>query len=186
MRAIRIELLIATLALLASAAASIATVVQTRVVGNQLSASVWPYVSLNATLGRDDVRLDAVNDGLGPALVRSVTLRLDGRRQQNWRGAFAALARDVRASHPQHAVKASAEEVGGIGPTSVIRAGESFQLIHVHAALANQVGTPDGLRFQVTMCYCSLLGQCWIAVEDSRTQPAAVSSCGPALAELDY
>jgi len=79
-RTIRIELVIATLALLASAAASIASIVQTRTIGRELSASVWPYLAVDTTFSARSIQVAIDNDGLGPAVVRTVHLSSMGAR----------------------------------------------------------------------------------------------------------
>ena len=78
MKTIRADLLIATLALLASSGATLSSVYQTHVIANQLSASVWPYLEAVYSLSTTTANLEVANDGLGPALVRSASLAVDG------------------------------------------------------------------------------------------------------------
>jgi hypothetical protein len=82
-KAIRIELLIATLALLASAAASIATVIQTSVVGRQLSASVWPYLTIENTSSATEGSIALVNERLGPAIIQDACVAVGGKRSRS-------------------------------------------------------------------------------------------------------
>ena len=90
---VRAELVIATLALVASACASIAAILQTRksaietqatleqtkIVSKQLGSSLWPYLSFAHSLSPTSVKIGFTNDGLGPALIRSFTIVLDDR-----------------------------------------------------------------------------------------------------------
>jgi hypothetical protein len=168
LKAIRIELLIATLALLASAAASIATVVQTRVVGQEMSASVWPYLTIEDTLSNDDYKLEVINQGLGPAIVQSADLSIDGKPQANWRAAL----RTIAAKDRHHIFNG---------------AGESTQIIAVHkpglgdAVRAGYLPKPD-----LAVCYCSILQQCWRVDTLQLEQPRAVRDCGTDHAMLQY
>src|SRR5579864_7614293 len=82
----RFDLFIALCALLISSVAAAASVYQTRVIGEQtsiisrqLSASTWPYLSFVSSYSRKYVELDLRNDGLGPAIIRAVTITTDGK-----------------------------------------------------------------------------------------------------------
>ena len=185
MKAIRIELLIATLALLASAAASIATVVQTRVVGQEMSASVWPYLTIEDMLSNDDYKLEVINQGLGPAIVQSADLSIDGKPQANWRAALRTIAAKDR--HHIFNGRGFPLTQSDFGATSVVRAGESTQIIAVHkpglgdAVRAGYLPKPD-----LAVCYCSILQQCWRVDTLQLEQPRAVRDCGTAHAMLQY
>jgi hypothetical protein len=71
---LRIDLLIAICALLISALTAAASLYQTRVIANQLSSSVWPYLGIAMSREPDTGHLSfaIANDGLGPAIVRTV------------------------------------------------------------------------------------------------------------------
>jgi hypothetical protein len=56
--------------------------VATRVIAQQLSAQVWPYVTFTGTTEPERLELDVANDGLGPAVVKSFVLRVDGKPQR--------------------------------------------------------------------------------------------------------
>jgi len=181
-REIRLELVIATLALCASAAASIATVVQTSVVGNQLSASVWPYVSIANTYSPGSLGLGLDNDGLGPALVRNVTLTIDGKPLTSWRRAIAVLVLPKQTKRARAGVDES-----DVGPGSVIRPGASLSLIRVQSPLIDSALTATlARRVELTVCYCSILQQCWTVNESRTGQPQAVHDCGPPGPPITY
>ena len=172
MRGIRLELLIATLALLASAAASIATVVQTGAVERQLSASTWPYVTISTTVSPRDVKLDVINEGLGPALIRNATLTFDGKRYVRWRDVLHAMARKT------HSKQHVGLEVYDFGNGSVVRSGETSRIIGVHGPLALRFATATAPLTNVALCYCSILQQCWTTDARSPDPPAPVPDCG--------
>ena len=176
MKALRIELLIATLALLASAAASIATVVQTNVVAKQLSASVWPYLTIEPTFSPDEVSLAVIDDGLGPALIRDVVLTIDGKPQVRWRDALRAIARKSPTLRKDGTPMRLREHDFGSG--SVIRPGESATIIDVRGPLVKDLKIASATSIDMTICYCSILQQCWIVEQVSQDQPKPVADCG--------
>jgi hypothetical protein len=174
MKAIRIELLIATLALLASAAASIATVVQTSVVGRQLSASVWPYLTVENTVSPAEGSIAVINEGLGPAIVEDATLTVGGKRYTGWNPALRAL---FAAVHPGISRLRYSGTEYGFGYGSVVRAGESVRLIDIRSSVLFSRPIPDSARPVLAICYCSILQQCWITDEASTGQPRSVRAC---------
>jgi hypothetical protein len=185
-REIRVELIIATLALVASAAASIATVVQTRVVGNQLSASVWPYLSFSTTVSPGRIGVSVDNDGLGPALVRSVRLTVDGTQMTSWHRVFGLLAKGMPRPRDGPHVRATIDE-SDISFGSVIRPGTSYSIIQVGNDLIDRAFAAEvQRRIDMQICYCSILGQCWIADLIAQDQPKPVNDCGPKGPGLTY
>ncbi len=174
MKAIRIELLIATLALLASAAASIATVVQTSVVGRQLSASVWPYLTIENTTSATEGSVAIVNQGLGPAIIQDASLTVGGKRYTHWGGAIRAIfaSVDPRISRPTYS---GTEYTFGYG--SVVRAGESARIIDVRSNVLFAKPLPVSASPLLSICYCSILQQCWIVDEVSTGQPRSIREC---------
>src|SRR5579863_5932096 len=90
---VRLELLIALCALLLSGIASVASVYQAHVIAQQFgateqqfSATVWPYVTLTTNSTPTTIQASINNDGLGPAIIRSVSIHWDGTRTfASWR-----------------------------------------------------------------------------------------------------
>jgi hypothetical protein len=182
LKTIRIELLIATLALLASAAASIATVIQTRQVADQWSASVWPYLTIENTLSDNSFRIDVINEGLGPAIVQSAALFVDGKRQADWRDAFRAIVEKDR----RHVKEPSSVSEHDFGSTSVVRAGESVQIIAVATDVGRDFRTGNLPVPDLSVCYCSILQQCWTVDSVPPQQPKSVHDCGDEHATVEF
>jgi hypothetical protein len=174
MKAIRIELLIATLALLASAAASIATVIQTSVVGRQLSASVWPYLTIENTVSPTEGSIAVINEGLGPAIVEDASLSVGGKRYTRWNAALRALFAAVEPGISR--LHYSGTEYG-FGYGRVVRAAESVRIIDIRSSALFSKPIPDAVRPLLSICYCSILQQCWITDEASTGQPRSVRAC---------
>lgn len=154
------------------------SVVQTRVFANQLSATVWPYLSFSVYEGDTTFRYTLDNDGLGPAILRSATLELDGKRYGSFRSFGYAL---MGGSAPHKSVLRSSSLSSG----QVIRPGISSQVLGYEGPRGREYADAARKRAKVTVCYCSLLEQCWTltSLEASRG-PAQVAHC-PADASID-
>jgi hypothetical protein len=180
---LRAELIIAALALVASACASIAAIVQTResdvqtraaidqarVVAKQLDASLWPYLTIDQSFSPKAVRVSLTDQGLGPALIRTLTISIDGRRKVRLRDVLDFLdspraSRNIRESD--------------FGPGSVLRPSQTFETFGIYdAALANAGALQSAMRHvTLSVCYCSLLDNCW-SLRSTDTQPQAVRNC---------
>ena len=175
-RLFRVDLIIATLALLASACASIATVVQTRTIANQLSASVWPYLTFSISVGPHALSADIRNEGLGPALVRTFAVTLDRHEQSRLRDVIRQVDRNESRT-------ATTSDFGG---GSVIRPSETFTVFRVEDSHLDAARAQALLRrADAAICYCSLLGNCW-SLDTRATEPQAVQQCGRPTPRLSY
>jgi hypothetical protein len=178
-RGIRTDLVIAVCALLVSALATGASWWQSRVVAQQLSSQVWPYLTFSSTYDPQHVALDLQNDGLGPAIVRSAVLSVDGKPYANPLRAFSRVFK-----RPAH--RRFAAGISGLTPGSVIRASGNVQLFHVEGAwAARQFAAASAAgRVDFRVCYCSLLGNCWtVSVKQQAGDPQPVRSCPSAGAD---
>lgn len=172
-RRLRIDLLIALFAVAISAIAAAAAAYQTYVVNKQFSATVWPYLAFDTVYDVDHLTFAIENDGLGPAIVRSASLQIDGRSSGKWDDVIKRLP--VR--HGAH--------VGGslvsISNGEVIRAGDTKTVLDLHGPLPPSPvlsAFEQRHRISINLCYCSLLEQCWTVhflTKDSN--PHAVSGC---------
>jgi hypothetical protein len=170
-RGIRIDLIIAVCALLMSSLATGASWWQSRVVAQQLSAQVWPYLSIGTTYDPGYVAFDITNDGLGPAIVRSAVLTVNGQPYADPGKAF----RVVFKGH--HKGKVSAH-IRSLSPGTVIRGSSTVRVWQIDAAWATQDYIPVAGRIDFHICYCSLLGNCWlISALDASQDPHPVGTC---------
>ncbi|MBV8637273.1 MAG: hypothetical protein JO322_04255 [Candidatus Eremiobacteraeota bacterium] len=153
-RLLRFETLIAICALLISAITGAAVVYQTHIIQSEYAATIWPYLSVDTFVtNQRRVDIKMTNDGLGPALIRSAQLVIDGKRARSWEDLESIVRRDARGR--------VAFGSSSINASTTIRPGESHQLIS--ANLAPDV-SPDILarhRVVLTFCYCSLNDSCW-------------------------
>ena len=177
-RGIRLDLVIAVCALLVSAAATGASWWQSRVIADQLSAQVWPYLSIQTTYNPDGVALDVLNDGLGPAIVRSAVLTIDGKPVSN-------PADAVRLIFTNRKGRRMGSQLSDIGPGVVIRASATQRVFRLIAPWAVPQFAAASKRVDFSVCYCSLLGNCWQVAMSQTGDPVPVRTC-PAVGAAQY
>jgi hypothetical protein len=174
-RGIRTDLVIAVCALLVSALATAASWWQSHVVAEQLSSQVWPYLTFSTTYDPQYVSFEVDNDGLGPAIIRSAVLTIDGKPYADPVAAFRRVF--TRPKHGHFGARLS-----GISPGSVIRAGGATRLFRLDGdwAVRQFAAATKAGRFDFRVCYCSLLGNCWLVSAKQQTEdPQAVRVCPP-------
>lgn len=161
-----VGLLIAVLALSAALTESAA-------VRRQTAAAVWPFIQVTVTdfdTGDDaEFMLSFTNSGVGPALVRSVRVAIDGEPMQDWSQAVAKLGGTLNAQVGRNAIS-----------NRVLSPGQTVDLITIaDADLARNfqavVQHPDTA---ITYCYCSIFDECWLANSQSQAlDPQQVEMC---------
>lgn len=163
-KAFRLDFFIAIVALLISALTAGALIYQTRVIADQYAATIWPYLSVDGTFSLNGGSLDLENDGLGPALIESAQLSVDGKVVPTWNNYLQALLSEPEIGEAVlHTLKTQTGIMssGSIGPSSTIRPGERKMLVsisydeHVAPTVLNRH------KIALDFCYCSLNRSCW-------------------------
>jgi hypothetical protein len=165
MRAWKLDLWIALGALLVSALTASAAIYQSKVFSDQLSATVWPYISYVTTVSSNSsFELKIENDGAGPAIIRGAELLIDGK-------AASGTQQIVGALHYRPSL-GSSSTTGDVSPGEVIRSGDSKTILRVRdpafAKLISQINSRVTLRIY----YCSILNRCWVAKTHSGSNDA--------------
>lgn len=115
----------------------------------QVRAQVWPYLMwANSDNGMDYLW---INKGVGPAIIKSAVVLVDGKPQRDWPTVMHSLQVDPH----------------GYGQSTfnhnVISAGETLEWVkfqdHDHFKAFRDAARKH-LNFKV--CYCSTLGDCWV------------------------
>ncbi len=164
-KAFRLDFFIAIAALLISALTAGALVYQTRVIADQYAATIWPYLSVTGTFGPNGGTLDLENDGLGPALIESAQLSVDGKVVPTWNDFLQVLVYEPEiGAAVAHAAKTNKLVIssGSIGPSSTIRPGESRQLLSISYDLYVHPSVLSRHTIALDFCYCSLNRSCWM------------------------
>ncbi|HEY1427988.1 MAG TPA: hypothetical protein VGF18_00315 [Candidatus Tumulicola sp.] len=185
----RFDLYIAAAALIFSGLAAGAAAYQTYVIRQQFSATVWPYLVFITSKGGDRwFELDVSNVGIGPALIRDATVTRDGKVipesvLPNAMTAFGTAlnperqqaADEERRTHSHEALDMTSSS---ISRGDVIPAGNKLQLLRIAGSPFTRRVIAEGRRVDLSICYCSLLGNCWTRrLWDPSSEPHAIRSC---------
>jgi hypothetical protein len=117
-------------------------------------AEVWPNLEVEVFAGNDGAKIQAENTGLGPAVVQSIAVSVDGHPQHSWPGVLAALTGDSVAVYDNHTVYRHSIRPGdrvslfGLAPQSM------------PASFWNQMK-----RVVIAICYRSVFDQRWLVVD---------------------
>jgi hypothetical protein len=163
-------LLVSTLAAVSSIATAIIMMRQTSVIARQLSSTVWPYVAIGADLQNTRAAFRADNDGLGPAIVHAVVVRIDGKPQRHFSDAIVRLLEMLSRSQP------SRHAGWQFSNADVLRPGQIVTLMEIDSPSAATLIAQQFNHLDIEMCYCSLLDQCWVTGSQVTTS-RAVTSC---------
>src|SRR5580698_846809 len=180
----RADIYIAAVALIFSAFASAAAAYQGYVIRQQFSATVWPYLTfVSSTSGNKSIELDLDNVGIGPALIRTAVVSRDGKpviegigpTSMTALGDAIAFERSEADKDERHAHVNVHNDVTSSSITrgDVIPAGSKVELMRVSGTYLARHVIADAHRIDVSLCYCSLLGDCWTkrlwgAADDAR------------------
>lgn len=161
----RLETAIATgIGLLALAVSAYTAYVQRE----QVRAQVWPILEVSSG-NEPEVRLWIANKGVGPALIRSARVTLDGKPVRNWHEMLTAL-------YGKGQFNFSQDQIGG----RVLSAGEGVPVFVPKGDIAPRFDK-DRFRVGMEICYCSTLGDCWRIAKEAHEPPRTqdVHRCPP-------
>lgn len=183
------ETVIAILALLTSACASVAalfqsreavvqtraTIAQTQTVASQLGASVWPYLTVDDVFSPRHLGVSITNQGLGPALIRTFSVAFDRRALTHFQNVIDLF-------DPKRRGRSVGEN--DIGGGSVIRPSQSYMIFSIDDAKLDEIRAQATIHhLRIDICYCSLLAECW-TLDSNATEPKMVKSCGTPTARI--
>jgi hypothetical protein len=130
--------------------------------------SVWPRITQsNSYVADQPYNRTVANVGIGPAIIRSVEIRVDGNICRSWDDVAAALAKrkipNIYSWMHNGAVVLPGKEV----PVLKIAAGDDARAFWE---------ATQGDRLSIRICYSSLYGESWMS-DSARQEPARVSQC---------
>jgi hypothetical protein len=142
-----------------------------------VQANSLPYVELAFGSVGTDLKprrsLMAVNNGVGPADVRSVSVTVDGRPVANMKELIKACC-----SGPGDTQIASATLLN-----RMVQAGQTLEYVMAFGLAAN---SPAGKalikasatdRIVTSICYCSVFEECWVNSSSRGSRPKRVAAC---------
>lgn len=176
---LRIDTLVAFCALLVSMITAAVLSYQTHVVEEQYAAAIWPYLSVDTTNGEREVKISLTNNGLGPALIGSAQLFIDGRAAPAWTTLIDELKQDP--AFQSIAQKRLSNSTTSVDGSTTIRPGDSLTLLAVKVPNAIPKAVLYKHRISAEFCYCSLNDRCWtldtIIGSHKTEHPVRVNAC---------
>lgn len=179
----------AVCALLVATIAAAAAAYQTYVINEQFSATVWPYVSFDTSNDRTAgiFALGVHNVGLGPAIIRSAIVTIDGKRMgpgatgNPVETAFDGALRQAEAVEARRHIHGQVRfTTSSLAAGDVLPAGSSLTLMRAQGTDLYTGVKGVAPHFDLTLCYCSVLGRCWTRrLNDQIPEPHDVRSCSP-------
>jgi len=160
-RAIRWDALAAIIASLVGLLALIVAGYTAYIQRQQVRAQVWPYL----ISGNNDLTQSLVvnNKGVGPAVVRTVQLWVNGKPQSDWNRVVANMGLP-----PHQFFQATINH-------DVLSPGEELQIIRFpDKALWQRFKTAASNRMAMDICFCSTLGECWISSNKNLIEPPSM------------
>jgi hypothetical protein len=115
----------------------------------QVQAQVWPW--LEAGNNDDKGSIEIVNKGVGPAIVRSAQIFVDGKPQRDWQHVLAALG---AAQHGFSQMTLNPNVLAPGEKVTAIRFKNKNDYTRFRAAAVAHLTL-------INICYCSTLGDCW-------------------------
>ncbi len=91
------------------------------------------------------------NGGIGPAIIRSFTVYVDGKPKKNWH----EVSESIGVQKPYTWF------IRVPSPNSSWTPSEPKKIYWVSAPQATQILKANQSRISVAVCYCSLYGECW-------------------------
>lgn len=121
----------------------------------QVRAQVWPYLEPGITTSKHELTL--VNKGVGPALIKSVQIYVDGKPQHDWDSVYAALGLKYERRPPYSTVN-----------RVVLSAGERVTQVLFADVDDFNLYARQARRVEMRLCYCSTMNECWMRDEREK------------------
>lgn len=125
---------------------------QANIMRTQQHASAWPYLEWLPSYTEDQYAVAVYNNGIGQALIQSVSLRLNDNEIPNIDSVFVLL---VGTSYFPHLISTVENRV--------IPANASIKLFQINSAIwAEKIfGAMQSNKFEFEICYQSIYGESW-------------------------
>ena len=173
-----LDLTVAGAAILISVISLVVAVQQGRVQQQMLAAGSWPILvsetgNIDPETRNLSIKMTVRNDGAGPALLRWIEVRYNGRPVSGYQD---LLNRCCLAGRRYGEVFVTSTQLG----RSVLAPGKSLDWFELQRTDDN-IEVWDALnreRFRITYdaCYCSVLGECWRSSLDGG-EPRRIKAC---------
>jgi len=154
-RKINTQLIIAISALVIGLFTVFIYIYQANIMAKQHQDSVWPYVNTGHSVNPSEgysIRID--NKGIGPAIVKSMSIKLDGKEYSSWKGLMNSIGLD--------SIQYSCSGV------SVLSPGETQTIFNVQNYDNAKIVWEKLKSIDIIAIYCSIHDECWKLDDNGR------------------
>ena len=149
------ETFIAVAALIVSVTAVVVGIYEASLQRKHDRAEVWPHLEITTFTTPQGAAIKLTNTGIGPAIVHSITVTVDGKPQRSWPEALATLEGHQAPPFSNSTVTEHA-----------FRAGDEITIV----GIAQKDLPPDFWkwvgRVSLSVCYSSVYGESWKVSDD--------------------
>lgn len=154
-KSINAQSVIAVCALVIGLCTVIVYIYQANIMAKQHQDSVWPYAFTGYSLNSDEgYSIRVTNKGIGPALVKSVSIELDDKQHLSWKGLMKSIGLD--------SINYTCSGVGVLSPNEVQTIFQVKKFSHAKIVWEKL----QNLKIKIT--YCSIHDECWKVDSYSR------------------
>jgi hypothetical protein len=132
----------------------------------QVRAQVRPIIDVDLNYGPKWFQIELNNRGTGPGVLREVTIQLGETAVSRWTDLVGHVTSGKREDYDAQTTE--------FGDWSVLAAGEEHSIFTLTAKGEAQLPREFAKQVRVTLCYCSLLEECW---RTTNGEPVPVRRC---------
>lgn len=141
-------------ALIISVMALVVSIYEANLLKAQQKATVWPYFSINEGYSSDGFRINAFNNGTGPALISSVLVEFQGEPVTKYVALLDAIKPDNTLGYDKIRVNQLSN--------TVVKVGEQRELLYLPwTDETREILELMNGKISIKVNYCSVLEECW-------------------------
>ena len=126
----------------------------------QVRAAVWPILEFDSS-NWPDIHFTLANKGVGPAIIRTVVVKVDGQPVINWTSALEKLLGPGKHLYSESDMNGHVLSAGESMTVFTPRNPENNPLVFDKSNPLWIEMNKQRERVAVEICYCSTLGECW-------------------------
>jgi len=123
------------------------------------SASVWPHLEFGITFAQQVSGMQIINSGVGPAIVQSVGVSVDGHAVKSWPEVFKLVLDSAPSKYSSSSVS-----------DHVIRSGETVNWFQLPTSILPSDIQARIARVAIEICYASVYDEHWIVADGHAGQ----------------
>lgn len=149
-------------AIFVSLCALAVSVYQSYIFKNQQYATVWPYLEPRVEYTNNKFELFIQNKGTGPAILQNMKINLDGKDYVDYQLLLKDLLHVTDDAFKSMSISFNSKQV--------LSAGERVEVFTAEVKDSINIVSDFPQRTVLTICYCSIFGDCWKYVDGKVTK----------------